>query len=385
MVARNGYNWPEYFNVGALIAPGLNTPEVDRNWTPVLAEDTGMKVHVTYVSANNKATKFKWMRYGIVDICDGGAYEFSQMLRGERYFADRDTGAFPVRVVWVFSKYDSGFIVRGDSHIKDIYDIKPGVRVVDMRSYLDSQTNVEGLLRWAGIQDLEKDVTWVPAHSTEEKAQLVVDGKADIAFAVPTSPSIYEAEKNPHGIRWIDLNGQKDPEGAERFHEKCVLMDFDLMFRGVQSCRTHWGMVGTDQFCCRAEADTELIYNLVKWFDENWARYKDSHFWLEQTTLKNLMKKLDTTFIPCHDGLVKYLKELGLWTDAHEERQKGNLDLISRYCVATQEAHRLADEKRIAVFADNPAWVDLWENYRDKQDLPAIKFLPSLGKGEYHS
>ena len=159
MAERNGFKWPENFRVGALIAPGLNTPEVDRSWTPVLAKDTGMKVDVAYVSDNNKANKFKWMRYGIVDIADGGAYEFSQMLRGERYFADRDTGAFPVRVVWVFSKYDSGFMVRGDSHIKDIYDIKPGVRVVDMRPYLPSQRNVEGLLAWAGIYDLEKDIS----------------------------------------------------------------------------------------------------------------------------------------------------------------------------------------------------------------------------------
>ena len=69
-------------------------------------------------------------------------------------------------------KYDSGFIVRGDSKIKDIYDIKSGVRVVDMRSFLPSQDNVEGLLAWAGIYDLEKDVRWVPAHNTEEKASL---------------------------------------------------------------------------------------------------------------------------------------------------------------------------------------------------------------------
>jgi hypothetical protein len=139
--------------------------------------------------------------------------------------------------------------------------------------------------------------------------------------------------------------------------------------------------VGTDVFCCHANADTEFIYNLVKWLDESWARYKDLHFWLEQMTLKNLMKELDTTFIPCHDGLIKYLKELGLWTDAHQERHKVNVDLVTRYCVATQEAMWLADEKQIVVSAENPEWVELWENYKKEQGLPICGLLPSLGKG----
>ena len=397
MAKQDGYNWPEHFSIGVLPASwtarwptilsvprvGLETPNVVKIWTSLLAEDTGMKVHISF--APDKATKFKWVHYGIVDMADGGGAEFDQMLRGVRRYGNHDTGAFPLRIVWVLSKYDSGFIVRGDSHIKDIYDIKPGVKVVDMTSYLDSQTNVEGLLAWAGIYDLENDVTWVRANSTEEKAKLVVDGKADIAWSVPSSPSIYEAEKNPHGLRWIDLNGEKDPEGAKRFHGKCPLIGFGSMFRGVPSARGHWGMVGIDQFCCRADAGTELIYNLAKWLDENWTRYKDLHLWLEQTTLKNLMERLDNTFIPCHDGLIKYLKELGLWTDAHEERHKANVDLVTRYCVATQEAHWLADEKQIVVSHDNPEWVDLWENYKKEQALPVIEFLPSLGKGRVPS
>ena len=87
MAEQKSYKWPENFSVGALIAPGLETPKIARKWTSVLAEDTGMKVRVAYTSAKgndaaDKATKFKWMHYGIVDIADGGGFEFSQMLRG---------------------------------------------------------------------------------------------------------------------------------------------------------------------------------------------------------------------------------------------------------------------------------------------------------------
>ncbi|MFA5315901.1 MAG: TAXI family TRAP transporter solute-binding subunit [Dehalococcoidales bacterium] len=377
-MVKKDYNWPENFTVGVLPAVGgLETPNVVKKLAQVLTEDTGMNVRLAY--APDKATKFKWVHHGIADMADGGTSEYGQVLEGVWNYGNRDNGAFPLRIAWVFSKYDAGFIVRGDSHIKDIYDIKPGVKVVDMRSYLPSQRNIEGLLAWAGIQDPEKDINWVPAKNADEKIQLIIDGKADVAFALPTAPSTFVAEKSPHGIRWIELDPDKDPEGAGRLSEKYI-STFGPMFRGVPSANGICSTVGTDQFCCHANADTELIYNLVKWLDENWARYKDLHLWLTQTTRQNLMEKLDITCLPCHEGLIKYVKELGLWTDAHEKRNKENEDTVARYCEASQAAMWLADEKGIVVNRDNPEWVTLWENYKKELGLKPFDFLPSLGK-----
>ena len=373
MAEQKGYEWPEKFNIGVLPGRGVGVAE---KWTSILAEDTGMKVSLADTPDN--VERYKWLKDGIVDIAGGGATELGRVLAGDRNFAK--LGAFPIRAVWTISKYNSGFFVRGDSYIKDVYDIKPGVRVVDMSSYLASQRNIEGLLAWAGITDLEKDVNWVPAHNSAEKARFIVDGEADIASASPTAAEIYEAEKNPHGIRWIELNSDKDPEGARRLNEKYLTI-FGPMFDGVPSCIGRWSTVGIGLFCARPDADTEFVYNLAKWMDENWGRYKGLHFWLEQTTRKNLMEELDRAFTPCHDGLIKYLKELGLWTVAHEERQKANVDMVERYYKANQAAIKLAGEKQIAVAADNPAWLEMWENYKKEQGLSEFELLPSLSKG----
>jgi hypothetical protein len=395
---KDNYKWPEHFTLAVLMAPGLEVANVGKAWTPLLAKDTGMQVHLAHTT--DKVNKFKWLHLGIADMADGGQHEVSRVLEGDRrygvieycgqnfgrravVYGNRDCGAFPFQAVWVHSKYDSGFMVRGDSKIKDVYDIKPGIRVVDMRPYLASQRNIEGLFAWAKID--EKDVVWVPAHNTEEKVRLVVEGKADIAWVIPSAPSTYEAEKNPHGIRWIDLNSDKDPEGAKRFREKYLLIGFGPMIRGVASARGHWGTVGTDLFCCHANADAEFIYHLAKWMDENYPRYKDLHYWLPAMSRQNLMEELDTTFIPCHEGLIKYLKELGLWTPEHEKRNRQNAELVDRYCQATEEAHRLADEKGIIVAAENQTWVDLWEDYKKKLDLPVCDILPSLHKGRPES
>ena len=90
------------------------------------------------------------------------------------------------------------------------------------------------------------------------------------------------------------------------------------------------------------------------------------------------MEELNRTFLPCHEGLIRYLKELGLWTKAHERRQKQNVDLITRYCEANASAIELADDKRVFVSAKNPEWVEFWENYKKELGLPRFQFSGSL-------
>lgn len=379
MVTREGFKWPGNFSIAVWNGPGV--ADIYRKWTSVLTRDTGLKTHLA-LTADTIVNRFRWLNLGIVDMTAGGPAEISPVLEGDARYGcgDRDTIAFPVRAAWLGTRNNSGFMVRGDSYIKSIYDVMPGVRFVDMRPYLPGQRNVDGFLAWAGIQNPEKEVNWIPAHSTGEKIRLILEGRADIASVIPSAPSTYEAEQDPHGIRWIDLNADEDPEGAKRFCEKYSILDFAPMFKGVPSAMGHWGTVGTSLFYCCASADTEFIYHMAKWLDENWHRFKDLDPWLLQTNRDNLMVELDTTFAPCHDGLIKYLKELRLWTDTHEKRQKENLNLLGRYSEASQQAMWLADEKGIVVSKDNLEWATLWRNYKKELGLPAFRKLPSLGK-----
>ena len=370
----NSYSWPG--NVSTAVTSG---PAADaaRKWTSVLAKDACMKIHVSLLRGGSN--RYKWLRYGITDITVGGIIEIGPMLEGTGRFADRDTGPFPIRAVWAAAKGNEGFFVRGDSHIKNIKDVVPGVRVADMSGYLATKRVLEALLAWSGkFNDLDQDVVWVPAKNSYHKVELIIEGKADIAFALPTSPEIYEAENNPFGIRWIDLNPDLDREGAQRFFEKHPLVDFGKMFNGVSSCIGHWGMIGTGLFCCHEEANVDFVYHLTKWMNENRTRYRDLHFRLEYMSLETLMEQLNTTFIPCHEGLIKYLKELELWTSCHEKRQQENVDTVSRYCDPNQKAMWLADEKGIVVSQDNPEWIELWDNYKKEHNLLPFHKLPSL-------
>ncbi|RJQ40985.1 MAG: hypothetical protein C4555_00690 [Dehalococcoidia bacterium] len=374
MVKKGSYGWPEKFGVIGWSGVGEH---IYKSWTSPLAQDTGMKIRIA--NTVDSVQRFKYTKIGLFDITAAGTTETSQLLEGDRRYGYRDTGPFQIRAVWVQSKTNSGYVTRGDSAIKDINDIKPGVRVVDMRSYMASQRILEAFLVWNGhIKDVEKDVVWIPSTSLEHKAKLIANGEADVAFAIPSAPPTYEAEKNPHGLRWIETREDKDPEGAKRFRSVDSLISFGPMFNGVPSCVGKWGCVGTSLYCTREDVDADFIYHLAKWLDENWHKYNYRHSWNQYMVRDNLMAELSRTFIPCHEGLIKYLKELGLWTQAHERRQKKNVDLVTRYCKANAEAIESADEKKVFVSAKNSEWVEFWENYKKELGLPKFKMFRSL-------
>lgn len=375
MVARkDSFRWPE--SISAACWTGLGV-ETYGSWLPVLGEKTGMRTRLT--PTFDTVCRFRWLRFGLVDMTAGGTTETSQMLEGDRRYSKRDSGPFQLRAFWAQSKTNSGYMVRGDSHIKTIDDIRPGIRVVDMRSYLANQRILEGFLVWGGhIKDVEKEVVWVPANSTEHKAQLVIEGKADLAFVLPTSQTTYEAEKNPHSIRWVEVNAEKEPNGARRFMEIDPLVSFAPMFYGTPSCIGKWGTVGISLFCTRVTTDPEFVYHLARWLDENWGLVKDNHPWNNYMTRNSLMEEIPHTFFPLHDGLIEYLKDLGLWTGAMERRNRNNIDLVTRYCEANQKAIEIADDKRIWVSSKNPEWVEFWESYKKELGLPRFKVFLSL-------
>jgi len=70
--------------------------------------------------------------------------------------------------------------------------------------------------------------------SYKENVASVLEGRADVCFGIPTSPTVFDAEKHPIGIRWIDMNSAEDPEGAARFRAIDPLID---LARCLTACR----------------------------------------------------------------------------------------------------------------------------------------------------
>jgi len=367
---NNGFNWPEKLHV----ISGKDVGEdVSRSWGDLLQADTGMKVHVA--GEYDKVDRFRWLGHlKIFHLTTVSPGETSQMLMANRRYCVRDGGPFPIRAAWVHSKGNSGFFTRSDSTIRTPHDIKPGTRLCHM-TYGPATRVVNGLLAWAEVSP--DDIVWVDVSNSVENYQAVIEGRSDLGFNFPTTPTMYEAEKNPYGLSWIDLNAEADPEGARRFLEWDPLVTFGPIHSGVDSALGHWGTVVIIFELTHADTDSELIYNLAKWMDENYPRFKDKHPLNRFRDRETLIEGLKHTFLPCHEGMISYLKDIGLWTKAHDVRQSENKDLVDRYAAAYQQCMWEADDEKIWVARESEEWVKFWSDYR-KANLPEFKLFDNL-------
>jgi len=332
-----------------------------------------MKVRV--VTEASQVMRNMWLKKGTVYFAVFEAAE--DMLEANDVWATRDGGPFPVRYVYSSAKADTGYCAVGDSGIKTPYDIKPGTKIIYLTALgARARTLMETILAWGQVDP--EDVEWVPASSWTVVSKLMIDKKGEVSIGSPITPVWYEVEACPHGLTWIELNASEDPEGAQRFLELYPSAQFGVMSQGVPSAHGVWGMTSLKGNCTRADTDPELVYHLVKWMDENHEKYKDAHVVCPTITIDTLMGLAETSFIPLHDGTVRYLEEKGLWTEAHEKRQQQNIELIDRYIAAYQAAIILADDKGIDVDPENKAWLELWESYKRELGLPRFKMFMGL-------
>jgi len=363
------WQWPEKLPlVGATF--GVHAMA---GWSSLLAQDTGMTVRI--VDETHPELRFKWLGQGRFVYTGECGSPLIRLIEGISEYAERDGGPYQIRTVWSQSLGEVGFMVRGDSDIKTIYDIKPGTRMVDWVFAAGAVYKSRALLAWVGV-DVD-DIEWVPAGGTAAVTRLILDGKADLTFQFPAMPDVFEAAASPHGIRFIPLPYEEDPEGALRFLEVDPSIAFGVMSLGPpEVCQGIPSIVFACPTVTRAETDPELVYRTAKWLDENYDRVKETHAANANMSIDVLMTLMETHFVPAHDGLIRYLKEKGLWTAAHDARQAQNVELITRYCEAYQEAMDMADEQDIDVTPTNEEWLELWENYKQELKLPlATMFL----------
>ena len=368
----SNYRWPKKLNVISRIPVGV---DIAHSWGDLLQADTSMELHVA--GEYDVVDRFRWLGHmRLFDLTVCGPVETRKMLSAEGRFCVRDGGPFPIRIAWVHSRGNAGFFTRGDSNIKKPHDIKPGTRI-NQPTFFGSHKLIDGLLAWAQVKP--EDIVWVDVGTWEENCQTVVEGRSDLAFSYLDIPSLYQAEENPKGLGWIDLNAEADPAGAKRFRNVDPIFYFAPMHTGVPSAIGLWGITGITFEQTTAYVTPELVYHLAKWFDENHPRFKDKHPANRFRTRETLMEGLQYTFMPCHEGLIAYLKDVGVWTKAHDIRQKENQELVDRYTTAYQECMWLADEKRIWVSRENKEWVNFWTDYK-KANLYEFKQFDSLPK-----
>lgn len=291
-------------------------------------------------------------------------------------YAMPDGGPWMAGLVWVDSLADTGFMVRGDSKIYKPEDIKPGTKFAIWNDQSATMTPFLSLLAWAGVA--QKDIVWVNTGDYDACARAVADGRADLSMTAPVSPAVSDAAASPSGIRYVSLNPADNPAGAKAFLNLSPLYNFGPITVGPDSAIGTWGIVSYKYLASNVSTDADLVYNIAKWLDENYDKYKDSYDSNTQMTLNDLITVLQTTYVPVHPGLAKYLTDKGIWNAGYEKRNQTNTALFRQYMNGYQDAMTKGAALNIDIKANNDKWIEYWENYKLSNKIPLIEMHVSL-------
>lgn len=360
------WQWPNTLTFGSQRVGGSGYATMSA-WVPVFSQMTGVKARI--MPEGSMPVRARWIKNGKLDF---NMDAISGCIEGNKGFATKEGGPFQIRVVWLGQLYPFGFIVRKDSDIKTVYDIKPGHRIASFtRSSRDSSG---ALLAWAKVS--KKDVTIVPYANFNANIKSVPEGKADVAYCIATSPATVEAESSPSGIRWIPLDAKKDPEGAKRYLEIDPTAVFAPCQQGVKSAFGVPMIIKPFNHYTTADKDSKLVYNLAKWLHKNYDSYKNKHPNCKLMSLDVFRQTLDTAILPTHNGTIKYLKEIGKWSAEDDVRQMYNVSIVTRYEKAYNAAIAEAEKKGIKMDPTNEKWMNLWAQF--KKDIPPLKAMTEI-------
>ncbi len=112
-------------------------------------------------------------------------------------------------------------------------------------------------------------------------------------------------------------------------------------------------------YWCWASTPVDTVYEYTKAMWEGYDMYKNAHAELPHWSHETLV---DTTgcYYPYHDGVVKVMKEKGVWTAELEKFQQTQLENEKKRMALWNEAIKEAKAKKIKVASGSEEWASFW-------------------------
>ena len=314
----------------------------------------GTKVRVT--PQESTVATVGMLKSGEMILAEEAHSTLGNGLEGASVCAVENMGPQRLAFVWVFFNTPYGVVVRGDSGLETMEDLN-GKKMAFYNASAGWVATADVIFN--SVENAQK----VIVGDYNGVARAVAEGRADFTYLCPTSSVTYEIEENPAGLHWIPM-WPGDKAAWSNFFEQKPRVGAGPANKGVASAQgVHmvqvWFITITS-----LDADEEVIYQISKFFGENFDEYKDAHEQAKDMSLEN-----QTSFIknycafPVHPGTIRYLKEKGIWTADDDVWNQGWLDQLDKYREAFPKAVADAKAKDIKIAVDNQEWMDLWQSY----------------------
>ena len=250
---------------------------------------------------------------------------------GLAHYATFALGPQPLRMIWPGWPLGAGStgLATKVSGIKTPYDLK-GKKLVRV---IGAAWSDKGLLAQLAFGNLTyDDVTIIDVSSTGAEYKALNEGKGDYCTGSVTSPGMYELASSSYGFTIVKFPFA-DKEGWARMQKIMPYYAPGLTIQAaglkegesVETPMYPWPVTTTvdsqpDDF---VYAICKAIYANI---DDIMAAYKPN----KALDPKRAIRPESTIMAPYHPGAIKFFKEKGLWTDAHEKANNARLAQLEK-------------------------------------------------------
>lgn len=214
------------------------------------------------------------------------------------------------------------YMVRADSDMHTVEDLRGKSVVVTFRANASLAQLHEGILLTGGLT--LDDVTPIAVAGLPDAMKMLTEGRADaVPTGLNTALALQVNSSLPSGIRYLQMGSDEARLGETMPGSRVVVIEPDENSVGMDGPVRVSGIL--DYLNTGAHLSDDVAYTIIKTIHQNWETLRRDYSQIRPVTAAEVLPDMLTH--PFHPGAVRYWREAGLWTDAHETQQAALLAL----------------------------------------------------------
>ncbi len=221
-----------------------------------------------------------------------------------------------LRAVGVIFPLPIMYMVRADSGMTRIEDLRGRRVVIAFRANAALEQLHTAILATGGLTT--QDVQPIVVAGLPDAMRMLTEGRADaVPTGLDTALSIQVHSSIPGGIRYLTMGEDEGELSAGMPGAVPITLAPTASSVGLEGPTRVAGVV--DFLNSSTNVPDEVVYEVIKTIHENWAELRRDYVQMANQP-PEAIAPADTNH-PYHDGAIRYYREAGLWTDAHEQNQ----------------------------------------------------------------
>ena len=226
-----------------------------------------------------------------------------------------------VRGVMMIARAYYGFYAKASSGLKTVADLKGKPVVMSYRAIASFDKVNSAIVATAGLTS--KDLKPVVVSGIPDTVRAIVDNRVVAGAIIIGIPALREADAAVSGGLQVLTLGPNEKEIDKLAGFEAAMIKPSPAFIGVKA------PMKVARFSVFLNTGAHLsaddVYKVVKTIHQNWETMRKEAPALRAIPAKDLAPVNFSH--PYHEGAVRYFKEAGLWTPAHQARQEAVLKM----------------------------------------------------------